>query len=335
MLIDTELHNFQVRIPETFSHYTTQKLIGKGSYSVVAQAIDNKTNQVVACKVVSRKGITEAGYFYQLEKELRVLQSLNHPNIAQIYEVVYLEDIIIVVMEYCPNGDLLDYITSKNGLHPTEITEMLKQILSALVYLHSKGIAHRDLKPENIVLDEKFNLKLIDFGVCALTNSTHKTVVGSHLYIAPEVYFSQTYNPKLSDIWCLGVTIFVMKTACFPWPEMNEMKLMSLIKQNSIPMPQVNVPILDKLLRACLVVSPEGRLSAAELYTLIEEDQSDSTLALPKINQSTVYKSRSEFQTSVKLSIKDPQAFLHRHSKPMIFTPSQYSMFILKKRSKL
>lgn len=129
MIADTDICNFRINVPSTFGHYTTQRIVGKGSYSIVITATDNKTGETRACKLVSRKGMMEAGYFHHLEKELRVLQSLNHPNIAKIYDIVYLEDVIIVVMEYCPNGDLLEFVANKNGLQAYEIIQFLKQIL--------------------------------------------------------------------------------------------------------------------------------------------------------------------------------------------------------------
>ena len=70
-------------------------------------------------------------------------------------------------LQYCPNGELFDYIVSKDRLHEAEARHLFRQIVSAVAFIHENGYAHRDLKPENLLLDEEQNIKLIDFGLCA------------------------------------------------------------------------------------------------------------------------------------------------------------------------
>ena len=71
------------------------------------------------------------------------------------------------LLQYCPNGELFDYIVSKDKLAETEARHLFRQIVSAVAFIHENGYAHRDLKPENLLLDEEQNIKLIDFGLCA------------------------------------------------------------------------------------------------------------------------------------------------------------------------
>ena len=89
-------------------------------------------------------------------------------------------------------------------------------MVDALEHIHSKGFAHRDLKLENIILDEDFNLKICDFGL-STNESSVKNVVGTKVYMAPEQLANQTHDPKLADIYSLGVILFVMRSSCFPY----------------------------------------------------------------------------------------------------------------------
>ena len=72
-----------------------------------------------------------------------------------------------MVLEYCPGGELFDYIVDRERLSEDESRSFFRQIVAAVAYIHQSGYAHRDLKPENILIDEDQNLKLIDFGLCA------------------------------------------------------------------------------------------------------------------------------------------------------------------------
>lgn len=95
------------------------------------------------------------------------MKDLRHQHICQLMQVIETEDKIFMVLEYCPGGELFDYIVAKDRLPEDEARYFFRQIISALAYIHSKGYAHRDLKPENLLLDENNRLKLIDFGLCA------------------------------------------------------------------------------------------------------------------------------------------------------------------------
>nr|CAH7735491.1 unnamed protein product [Callosobruchus chinensis] len=139
---------------------------------------------------------------------------------------------IILFDRYAENGDLLDFI-KKNGVVPEQQTKIwFRQMAGGLHYLHAMNVAHRDLKCENILLSRRFNVKLADFGFARFCVDScnrrilSQTYCGSAAYAAPEVVSGTPYNPKLSDIWSLGIILFIMLNASMPFDDSNLRKLL-------------------------------------------------------------------------------------------------------------
>ena len=97
--------------------------------------------------------------------------------------------------------------------------KIFKQVYSAISYLHEHSIAHRDIKSENILLDRNYNAKLIDFGLAVQYTKGEKLwgYCGSPSYLAPEMINRKGYDPEMVDVWCLGVTLYVMITGSLPF----------------------------------------------------------------------------------------------------------------------
>ena len=131
----------------------------------------------------------------------------NHVNVAYI------------VLELIPGGELFDYVANSGPFSERIIKYFSKQILLIVQYIHSKGLFHRDLKLENILLDESYDIKIIDFGVAQYVNNTgtNRTKVGTLGYMAPEVLAHQPYKGQLVDIFSLGVLFFILYTGHPPF----------------------------------------------------------------------------------------------------------------------
>lgn len=133
-----------------------------------------------------------------------MLRTLDHPNIIKLFEVFDHNDFYYVVTEYCGGGELFEFVRTTNRITERTIAMIMKQIFSAVKYMHEKNIVHRDLKPENIVLEQndlkgsRLNcppIKIIDFGTATHFSSDKFLVqkVGSPYYVSPEV-LEQKYN---------------------------------------------------------------------------------------------------------------------------------------------
>lgn len=98
-------------------------------------------------------------------REVNLLLKLRHNHVVKIYETIETDQHIVIVMEICAGGDLLNYVRKRRKLKEPVAKKIFKQILDGLCYIHSKSIAHRDIKLDNILLDGRGNVKIGDFGV--------------------------------------------------------------------------------------------------------------------------------------------------------------------------
>lgn len=150
-----------------------------------------------------------------LFKEIHILKSLSrHENIIKMYEIFEEDDNIIIILELMEGGDLYSKIKATNGLPESQALIFFRQIVKAVINLHSLGILHRDIKPENVLLSDdsaKPVLKMADFGLADLFVGNKLTLqCGTPGFMAPEILnLNQPYDESI-DIFSLGVTLFTM-----------------------------------------------------------------------------------------------------------------------------
>ena len=130
-------------------------------------------------------------------------------------------------MEYANGGELFDYIVKRKRLQESEACKFFQQIISGVEYIHRVRICHRDLKPENLLLDDKNNIKIVDFGLSNTyrEGETLKTACGSPCYAAPEMIAGKRYQGLISDIWSCGIILYAMSCGYLPFEDPNTNKL--------------------------------------------------------------------------------------------------------------
>ncbi|OCF42617.1 CAMK/CAMKL/CHK1 protein kinase [Kwoniella heveanensis CBS 569] len=219
--------------------YRIGEEIGGGGFSKVFRAIDDVHSSVAACKVVNLFISPSLGYgtpnVKELQKEVQVHKALKHDYILEFKhsEVVEREKErdgyvpgLYMILELAVGGDLFDKIAPDVGV-PEDLAKFyFAQMTAGMDYIHSKGIAHRDLKPENLLLAANGNLKITDFGLCAVFRHKGKTRLlsgrcGSLPYVAPELGgpAGQGYAAEPVDIWGMGVVLYTLLVGNTPWDE--------------------------------------------------------------------------------------------------------------------
>jgi calcium-dependent protein kinase len=167
----------------------------------------------------------------RLNYEIDILKNLDHPNILRLYEVFEDKKYIYLVTEFCQGGELFDEIIARGKFNERDAAVIIKQLLSAISYCHSKKVSHRDLKPENILIDNKetLQIKLIDFGTSQRFEDEEnmELVLGTAYYIAPEVLKGH-YDEKC-DIWSIGVILYILLSGEPPFPGSDDKEILKSV----------------------------------------------------------------------------------------------------------
>ena len=163
--------------------------LGEGSYAKVRRAYSRKLKLHVAVKIVDRKKAPDDFLKRFLPRELSIIQSIEHPHIIRVYDVMDIGDKVFVIMDIASGGDLLGYIKARGFVKEHLSKKIFLQMLQAVKHCHGHGVLHRDLKCENILLDEGNNVKITDFGFAKTYNKSElcKTFCGSAAYAAYEI----------------------------------------------------------------------------------------------------------------------------------------------------
>ena len=206
--------------------YLIGKLLGTGSFAKVREGLHIHTGEKIAIKAVDKNKARDDSYvFKNLRREARIMQLLSHPNIIRLLEVVETENSYYMVMELVSGGDVMHHIMSskQSCLEEHIVKRYIKQMITAIHYMHEAGIIHRDLKVENLLLDEFNNIKIIDFGLSNfihnpdnLTVNMAQTQCGSPAYAAPELLGHKNYGKEV-DVWSIGVNMFAMLSGSLPY----------------------------------------------------------------------------------------------------------------------
>ena len=136
-------------IDENNSEYEIKDTIGKGNFGKVLLAINKKTKEKVAIKIIEKSKMNKYYSSVQIERELSVIGQMNHLNIIKIHKIVSDKKKYEIIMEYCEKGELYEYIVNNRKLEEDESAYYFFQLINGIEYIHSKNIVHRDLKSEN------------------------------------------------------------------------------------------------------------------------------------------------------------------------------------------
>jgi len=213
-------------IGKTISHYKILEKLGEGGMGVVYKARDTNLDRFVAIKVLPAEKVADPEPKQRFVQEAKAASSLNHPNIITIYDIGQAEGVDFIAME-CVIGNTLDQLIPRHGMRLNEALKCAIQIADALARAHAVGIVHRDLKPGNIIVNEHGLVKVLDFGLAKLTESTSAPedectrtmrptteegkIVGTVAYMSPEQAEGKKVDAR-SDIFSFGSVFYEMVT---------------------------------------------------------------------------------------------------------------------------
>ena len=246
--------------------YTDQN-IGEGSYGAVRKGTHRTSGQVRAIKIVSKSMIK---FLPKFRQEISIMKSLDHPNIIRLYETYEDAAFIYLVMELAEGGELFDQIIDQGFFSEVAAARCVKEMISAVLYLHNHHVCHRDLKPENFLLaqrDINSPLKMIDFGLSArFGEEPMATRSGTPYYVAPEV-LRGSYDEKC-DMWSIGVLTYVLLCGYPPFNGNTDQEILQRVKIARFMFPPAEWNGLSaaakNFISRLLELNPAKRLSAQE-----------------------------------------------------------------------
>ncbi|XP_034536119.1 testis-specific serine/threonine-protein kinase 6 [Notolabrus celidotus] len=224
--------------------YTFKRILGEGSFGKVVSAYSKELKGIVAIKIIDKEKICSNYLEKFLPQEMKIIRLLNHPNVVKTHDIFgsYTSKVYLV-MELCAKGNLLDYINDQGTLPEPSCFRLFTQLCKAIKYLHKSNVAHRDIKCENLLLDKHSNLKVCDFGFSKLLTCRHgqlklsETYCGTWSYAAPEILRAIPYNPKVSDVWSMGVVMYMMLCALMPYDTSSIKRQVEIQMQHNINFP--------------------------------------------------------------------------------------------------
>mmetsp|Transcript_4 Transcript_4/g.3 ORF Transcript_4/g.3 Transcript_4/m.3 type:complete len:419 (-) Transcript_4:36-1292(-) len=249
------------------------EILGRGAYGRVAKAVRKETGETFAVKIIEKAHLKKENKARQALIEKNILAKLrDHPGTVRLHHTFQDTENLYFVLEFCPNGDLLDLINNFEGHFPIELAKFYTaELIEILDLLHQRGVIHRDLKPENLLLSQDFHLKLSDFGTgkelnpdpdgAELSRERRGTFVGTAEYVSPEVLLDQEVG-KEADLWALGCMIYQFVNGRPPFQAMNDYLIFELIKESRVNYPDTMPFDAADLVSKLLVLNPKERLGA-------------------------------------------------------------------------
>jgi serine/threonine protein kinase len=252
-------------IGKTIAHFHILEKLGEGGMGVVYKAQDTKLDRVVALKFLPEQATSTGEERARFIQEAKSAATLNHPNVCTIHGIEEHEGRQFIEMEYV-DGVTLRVKIPEEGLKLQDAVDYAIQIAEALQEAHSKGIVHRDVKAENVMLNEKNQMKVMDFGLAKLRGSSRLTktssTIGTLAYMAPEQIQGEEVDSR-SDIFSFGVLLFEMLTGRSPFRGEHEAALVySIVNEEPQEIQQFRLDVPETivhLMKRALEKDPDDR----------------------------------------------------------------------------
>ncbi|XP_068642642.1 serine/threonine-protein kinase BLUS1-like isoform X2 [Aristolochia californica] len=264
------------KFPANAKDYKLYEEVGEGVSATVFRALCIPLNEIVAIKVLDLERCNND--LDGIRREVQTMSLIDHPNLLRAHCSFTAEQSLWVVMPYMAGGSCLHIMKSAypEGFEEPVIATLLREVLKALVYLHSHGHIHRDVKAGNILVDSNGSVKLADFGVSACMFDTgdrqrsRNTFVGTPCWMAPEVMQQLHGYDFKADIWSLGITALELAHGHAPFSKYPPMKVLLMTLQNAPPGLDYErdrrfSKSFKELVGACLVKDPKKRPSSEKL----------------------------------------------------------------------
>ncbi|HBP16507.1 MAG TPA: hypothetical protein DEA08_01775 [Planctomycetes bacterium] len=266
---DSKTERLEHGLPTTpeglvFERYHVEEAVGHGSFGTVYRAIDQRSNERVALKVLNASPGAQPEFRLRFLRETYALSSVNHPNIVTVRDFGAREGRYYYAMDYVEGPTLRQRVLLQGPGAPDDVLALLESMTDALNCLAEAGLVHRDLKPSNVILENGHWERpvLVDFGLAKRTfdqGITHdQLLMGTPAYMAPEALAGQEPDPA-SDLFALGLVGRFAATGTTPFPELKGLALLDHMAKTPVPIPDDFPEPLRRVLRSLTQLRPRER----------------------------------------------------------------------------
>jgi serine/threonine protein kinase len=277
-----------ISIGDVIGEYEVIGELGAGGIGKVYKVRHSISHRTEALKLLRPDQLEHPDMADRFVKEIRVLASLNHPNIAALHTAFRHDDVLLMTMEYV-EGETLSHKLRVGTVDMWGGMSYIAQVLRALMYAHERGVVHRDIKPSNIMVTSEEKAVLLDFGLAVSELDTERSrsgsIVGSLHYMSPEQVRGQKVDAR-SDLYSLGITLYEIVTGQLPIKGNSQYEIMDgHLRQHPIPPREINPAIpadLAGLVMWAMQKDPSVRIpSAQDFLRGLESVQLEKTIAIP------------------------------------------------------
>ncbi|MDO8440872.1 MAG: serine/threonine-protein kinase [Polaromonas sp.] len=279
--------------------YDLIRVLGKGAMGLVYEARDPNLDRRVAIKTIKVENLSEeaaAEYEARFRTEARSAARLQHPNIVSVYDSDRHGDVAFLVMEFIEGEDLKHHLDSGKRYSLEQSLRMVGDLLSALEYAHRQSVVHRDVKPANLLIENDGRVKLTDFGVARIQDSSEATrtqgsMVGTLKYMSPEQVQGQPIDAR-ADLFAVGIVLYQLLTGQRPFDGDTDFAIIQKIVGHTPDMPSLFNPLLppaiDAVVLRALAKKREQRFTTAQDFARALQEasgQASDPTIVPPVSQ--------------------------------------------------
>ena len=299
-------------LDQQLRNYKILKQLGEGGMATVYLAEHLDLGHSVAIKILNKEFTYNQNIRNRFIDEAKKMVRMNHINVVKVTDLINEPDTVAIVMEYVDGETLRDLLSRKNKLSDTEIENYLKQMVSALEYVHKQGLVHRDIKPSNFIFNQDGILKLTDFGISknlsgdldGHTQTSTALSLGTPMYMSPEQVRSTKDVTHLSDIYSLGVVLWEMVAGKKPYDlnTLSSFDLMTKVVNETLSLTGTN---WDRMIQKA-TQKEEGKRFESISNFVAAIDTMTSSSQIGKVEESvvdfekTIVTEKSEVKKNVK-----------------------------------
>jgi len=249
--------------------YRIVGLLGRGGMGEVYKAEDLRLGQMVALKFLPEQLSADGAALARFHREVRVARQIAHRNVCRVYDIGEAEGLPFLSMEYVRGEELSSVVKRFGRLPHDKALDIARQLCAGLAAAHDAGVLHRDLKPGNVMIDERGDVRIMDFGLAGLAEDFRgeHAVEGTPEYMSPEQFRGRELTPR-SDLFSLGLILYELFTGRKAFKADSLTALVRLRRSESMPEAPSSIvrdldPLVERVIQRCIAADPKERPAGA------------------------------------------------------------------------